>query len=199
MKNAKRKKIGIVGPRTNARNLHLYDSDWQWWGINSAYRGIGLPWKKMFNLHRLVHLERDCPQYVDWDSIFSKRNPNVEMVVVDNWGRLLKNQAIFPRKDMAYQPLSNYHSSSFDWLVAYAIHLKADVISIHGVNFGPVHETGEPLSARPCLEYWLGYARGRGVNVMLGADCESLFKQFHYVRSTQVYGYDDVTMVERRR
>lgn len=193
----KRLKIGIVGPGSDPFPGTNYDAGWQWWGINSAYRNAYAPWTKMFNLHRFAHLERDCPQYVDWDLTFSRRNPKVQMVVIDPWRPALRNQVLFPRKALEYQPLSHYHASSFDWLVAYAIHLKADVISLHGPRFALDSPREEPISAQACLEYWLGYAHGNGINILWGRDCE-LFTQYHLVASRSVYGYDDVRMVERR-
>lgn len=199
MKKKHRLKIAIVGPGASQAGMASYDNGWRWWGINSAYRSVWAPWEKMFNLHRFAHLERDCPQYVDWDSVYSRRNPKVQMVVIDHWKGLLKNQVLFPRAAIAEgQPLPNYHASSFDWLVSYAIHLKADVISIHGARFALDSPREEPISAQACLEYWLGYAQGKGISILWGRDCE-LFTQYHLVASHTVYGYDDVRMVERRK
>ena len=194
----KERKIVIVGPSAHQRAINTYDNTWEFWGINSAYRSIAARWSMMFNLHRLAHLERDVPWYVDWDSVFSRRNPKVKMVVVDGWKGLLKNQVLFPRQDLAGQPRANYHASSFDWMVAYAIHLKATIISLHGARFALDSPREEPISASACLEYWCGYAEGRGIKVWTGVDCE-MFVQYHLVESHTVYGYDDVRMIEKRK
>jgi hypothetical protein len=190
--------IAIVGPGAARGAGSFYDERWKIWGINSAYRQHHARWAKMFNLHRLRHLERDCPQYVDWDSTWSRRNPRVPMVVVDSWKGLLKNQVLFPRAALAKQSRTDYHASSFDWLVAYAIHLKAKLIHIHGARFALDSPREEPISARACLEYWCGYAQGLGIKVTEHRDCE-LFVQYHLVQSRTVYGYDDVHMVEYRK
>ena len=193
--------VAIIGPSAYAGvGLDYNRKDWEIWGINSCYRNTGLcvsNWSRMFNLHRFAHLERDVPRYVDWDAAFSRRNPHVPMYVVDSWGGLLRNERIFPRKALAKQPRCDYHASSFDWLVAFAIHLKAKVIHIHGAQFALDSPREEPISARACLEYWCGYAVGRGIAVNVGADCE-MFLQYHLVASRTVYGYDDVRMVEDR-
>lgn len=191
-------KVAIVGPGSQG-DVTSYDKTWEIWGINSAYRTVTANrWHRMFNLHRIAHLRRDCPQYIAWDGVFSQMNPKVPVYVVDKWGRLLANQKIFPRAELATMPRGNYHASSFDWLVAYAIHLKAEIISLHGVGFALDSPREEPISARACLEYWCGYAQGKGITVWAASDCD-IFYQYHLVRSQTVYGYDDVTMVEKRK
>jgi hypothetical protein len=190
-------KIVIVGPQSDPTSFHFYDKTWEMWGINSAHRRLSLPWTRMFNLHRYAHLERDCPEYVDWDVAFSRRNPKVPMVVVDRWHGLLENEVILPRAELSKQPRGDYHASSFDWMVAYAVHLKAKAIYVHGCQFALDSPRHEPISARACLEYWIGYAQGRGIDTDTAWDCDIL-KQYHLVVSNSVYGYDDIVMVENR-
>ena len=192
-------KVVIVGPGSRSEGLQGYDKTWQFWGINAAYRSVAAPrWNRMFNLHKIAHLRRDVPQYVAWDSTFSQLNPKVPLYVVDSWGRLLANQRLFPRKELAKMPRGDYHASSFDWMVALAIHERAKIISLHGVGFALDSPREEPISARACLEYWCGVAQGKGITVWTASDCD-IFYQYHLVRSRTVYGYDDVTMVERRK
>lgn len=194
-------KIAIIGNGAQAGAATMYDSTWKFWGMNSVHRrrDVYVPrWHLMANLHRLPHLERDVPQYVDWDATFSRRNPKVPMLVCDSWKGLLKNQVIYPRAVIAKMPRGEYHASSFDMLVAYALHLKATHIHLHGAHFALDSPREEPISARPCLEYWCGYAQGRGVEVR-EISCHGLFKQFHLVMTDSYYGFDDVQMIERRR
>jgi hypothetical protein len=195
-------KVAIIGHGAAIGAAGIYQgTGWKIWGINSVHRNALVrgpqDWDAMFNLHRLAHLERDCPQYVDWDSTFSRRNPKVPMVVVDTWGGLLEREVIYPRKAIAKMPRGEYHASSFDMAVAYAIHLKAKVIHLHGANFATDSPREEPISARACLEYWCGYAQGRGIELR-AFSCHGLFRQFHLVMSDSYYGFDDVQMIEER-
>lgn len=191
-------KVAIIGGVSQARYFVGQRDGWNVWGLNAIRPDWVRKWSKMFNLHRFKHLERDCPQYVDVDTAWSKRNPGVPMVVVDRWpNSRLANQVLFPRDKLRSLPRGGeYHAGSFDMLVAYAILLRAEAIAIHGVRL--TNETGEPISARACLEYWIGVAEGRGIQVTCSPDCD-MFAQFHYVRSSTVYGYDDVRLVEQRR
>lgn len=193
--------VAILGPSATWGAGNLYDERWEIWGLNSSYRNQGpaTRWARIFNLHRYAHLERDVPQYVDWDSVYSRRHPKVPFYVVDSWKGLLKNQVIFPQRELAAQPRGRYHASSFDWLVAYAIQLGARNIHIYGAAFAIEGPGQEPISARACLEYWCGYAQGLGIGVIAGRDCVGLFRQFNLVMSDSLYGYDDVHMVEERK
>lgn len=79
-------------------------------------------------------------------------------------------------------------------LAAFAIWLGFKRIELYGVR---LMESGEPIAARACLEYWLGVAEGRGIETYVHPACD-LFAQYHLVKSRTVYGYDDVRLVEER-
>lgn len=192
-------RVAIIGPSAPTGARSLYGRNFECWALNAAYHRACPDPARVFNLHRYAHLERDVPQYVDWDTTFSRRNPQVPIYVIDSWNGLLKNQVIFPRAALEAMPRGAYHASSFDMLVAYAISLKASHIHIHGAAFAVEGPGQEPISARACLEYWCGYAQGLGIDVAAGADCTGLFQQFHLTMSDSFYGYDDVHMIEERR
>lgn len=191
-------KVAIVGGGARPEHWKQYGKGWEVWGLNAIRPFWVAQFHRMFNLHRYAHLDRDCPQYIDWDCIWSSRHPKTPLYVVDTWGGLLKREVLFPLKALRHLPRGGeYHASSLDMMVAFALHLKAREIAIHGVGFH-IMEAGEPISARACLEYWLGVAEGRGVKVTTAGDCPALFHQYHYVRSRSIYGFDDVHMVEDR-
>lgn len=106
--------------------------------------------------------------------------------------KLVPKATVYPRKQVeALTPRGEYHAGSFDWLVALAILEGFTHIQITGVNFAL---GGEPISARPCLEYWIGVAEGRGIKVdVIGGDC---FRIFHLVRSDIPYGFAPWRLIE---
>src|SRR5260221_4531589 len=188
-------KVAIIGGVSQERFFAGQREGWHVWGLNSIRPAWVRKWSRMFNLHRFKHLERDWQHYDDWDPVGSKRNPDVPMVVIDRWpNSRLANTVLFPREKLRVLPRGGaYHAGSFDMMVAYSILLRAEEIAIHGVRL--TNETGEPISARACLEYWIGVAEGRGIKVTTAGDCD-MFAQFQYVRSQTVYGVDDVPMGE---
>lgn len=193
-------KVVILGGDARPFSETSYDDTWEFWCLNCMYRRQPwvTRWNRVFNLHRFAHLDRDAPQYIDADIAFSRTNPKIPIYVVDSWHGWLTNQVIFPRRELEAMPRGRYHAGSFDWLVAFAIHLKAKIISLHGINLAWDSWRDEPISARACLEYWCGYAEALGCKVWTASDCD-LFYQYHIVRSRTVYGYDDVVLVEKRR
>lgn len=192
-------KIAIIGNCAGKGIGRFYDRSWTIWGMNSVHRREDMKavrWAAMFNLHRIEHLKRDCLQYVQWDSNWSRRHPKIPVYVIDRWQGLLKRERIFPGSELKLMPRGYYHASSFDWMVALAIRKGAKAIDIHGAQFALDSPREEPISARACLEYWCGYATGLGIEVNDYAS--ELFIQYHIVASKSVYGYDDVHMVEDR-
>jgi len=81
--------------------------------------------------------------------------------------------------------------------VAHAILEGATEIALHGIGLALDSPRAEPISARACLEYWCGVAEGRGIKVTTAEDCD-IFLQYHLLKSSTVYGYDDVKLIEDR-
>jgi len=199
----------IAGGAKEKYFLHAhYDYSWEIWGLNAIRpdnrpqnRWAPVRWARMFNLHRFAHLNRDCYEYIIWDADWSKNNPTVPFYVIDTWNGLLANEHLFPRHQLhtVLGPRGGiYHAGSIDMMVAYAIALGAVEIGLHGVGLALDTPRGEPISARACLEYWCGFAEGRGVKVKAMPDCDIL-RQYHLVVSDTTYGYDDVKLVVEAR
>ena len=74
--------------------------------------------------------------------------------------------------------------NSFGWMLGLAISLGYKHIHLRGVNFGPGDISDS--YARPMIEYLIGLARGRGVDVTVPED-SGLLKADHYTRSLSQY------------
>lgn len=195
----KGRKAIVIGGRATARYLKGYDKTWELWGLN-AIRPFAVewvldrPWSRMFNLHLWEYLKRDWSDGLEKDIGWAHLHPKVPFYVCDPWAiGALPRQVIFPRRTLEKMPHGTYHAGSFDWLAAFAAHLKLVALDFHGVGLNM--ESGEPLSARACLEYWCGYAEGRGCKITFSPDSQP-FAQYHLVKSDTVYGYDDVKLLE---
>lgn len=176
------------------------EKDTEIWCLN-AIRPAWLNPRKItrcFNLHRYAHLKRDWRDGLDREENWANIFPEVPFYVLDKWPkRILPNQVLFPRDKLdAMEPRSQYHAGSFDMMICLAAAWSYNEIVLHGINLN--NETGEPISARPCLEYWVGRIEGAGTTVTVADDCDALFRQFHYVKSNSYYGYDDVRIIEDR-
>ncbi len=65
----------------------------------------------------------------------------------------------------ALTPHGRYLAGSFSYMVAHAILEGVDKISFHWMSKGVVRSPREPRDAQANLEYWLGVAEGRGIEV----------------------------------
>ncbi len=57
-----------------------------------------------------------------------------------------------------------YFTSTFPYMIALAIEEGVDEITLLG---GDLSSTDEYVDQRPCVEWWLGYAMGRGIRVIV--------------------------------
>lgn len=198
-------RVMILGNARDPQSVlqRIQEGGWELWGFNAIYPwGATLPWARRFNLHMYEHLKRDWATGIRLEVERMKAQPDVPLYVLDSWLRadgtkMLPKEEIFPGEQlMAEQPGARYRAGTFDWLVAYAVWLGAKEITVHGAWLGLDSARDEPISARACLEYWIGYAEGKGVRV--GIFDSDVMYQYHLVRSRTVYGYDDVALVEER-
>lgn len=103
----------------------------------------------------------------------------------------------FPSTKLRRHFGTEYHASSLDWMLAFALYSGYKDIHFWGVNFGPT-EGGEPMSARACLEYWIGRAHGMGVKVTVH-EPTGLFWIYNFTRHKTPYHFDDTwRLVEDR-
>lgn len=192
------KTVIIVGGAAKEKKMPWDNTGVEFWGLNAIRPDwMRNRWTRWFNLHRYAHLQRDWAEGVEREIQWANQNPKVPFYVLDDWTNqniaLLPNRVIFPYH-MGY-PRDTYHAGSFDMLVAFALFEGFSTIHLRGVKLGDPH--AEPISARACLEYWIGFAEARGVTVTVGDDCE-LLAQYHLVKSHTTYGWDDVKLIEER-
>lgn len=197
-------KVVMIGGKARPEDMlpEYAEEGWEFWGLNAVRPPwtADIPWARWFNLHRFEHLVRDWSDGLRAEIKWAKENPKVPFYVLDSWQGELPNEVIWPRQELASlkgYTVHEYHAGSFDWMVAFAVHLGATEIDIHGCTVGTDSPRDEPISARACLEYWIGFAAGRGIRVNIAPSTDIMW-QYHLVRSDTVYGYDDVQLIENR-
>jgi len=65
---------------------------------------------------------------------------------------------VFPLDEMP----AIYFTSTFAYMLAYAIYLRVEEIDLFGI---PLALEGEYREQRSCVEFWIGFAAGRGIRV----------------------------------
>lgn len=192
----------IIGGGAKARDVDVEfceRHDVEVWGFNAIRKKWVRRWDRMFNIHR-YDLLRQYGWPVDIDAEWAADHPHVPFYTADKWpdGRMVRAE-LFPRDRIA-ESLPNarndYHCNTFDWLIAFACYLEFAEVHLHGCNL-TTDGLMEQMSARACVEYWSGFAEGRGTKIVKAPTC-NLFLATHMVLSTRLYGYDDSPAYEDR-
>lgn len=176
------------------------EPDYEFWGLNDPMWRKGHPPLKShdrwFQLHSPSYMEKHYPIGVRLlDERWSA--PTGVKLYMDRHYPEYPDSVAYPKDEVeAMTSFGYYHTSSFDWMVALAILEGWSKIELYGTSFAtfPAILDGEPLAARPCLEYWIGVAEGRGIEVTLcdeGNSCH-LFKNVHVavLASDLRYGFE---------
>lgn len=196
------RKLAIVGLGRGKENTPTPDKQWDVWRLNPGFwreTDVWLETSAWFEIHTRRYLtQAHGAKYAhDVTKLLALTKTPAWFLDPREW-KGVPNRLQFPRTLIAKEfPRGDYHAGSCDWLVAFALTLDYQHIELFGIDLGPT-DAGEPISARPCLEYWCGVAAGRGVNVV--SHSPSLFKIFNYQRASTPYHYDDTwRLIEDRR
>ena len=188
------KKLAIIGFSTATSRPNPWpDAETEVWGFNELYRVYDptlYRFTRWFELHIRSYFANP-----EWHAhaLFLNRLLDLGVTVyLPKRDAAVIRSKFYPRaKVAALSPHGEYHAGSFDWMVALAIAEGFTEITLYGVDFAG---GGEPISARACLEYWLGVAEGRGiVTRVVGGD---VFRIFHLTRSDTPYGFAPFRLVQ---
>src|SRR3990167_7750828 len=113
-----------------------------------------------FDIHRpeIWHMAKTWhPDYLGWLRTVSQ--PVVMQCVTDE----APTSVAFPFHTVraSFGPDARF-GSTFDWMLMLAVLCGAHEIALHGIEFETLHEA---VYQKPLMNYWVGYARGRGVRV----------------------------------
>lgn len=93
----------------------------------------------------------------------------------------------FPLEDVLNHLGHDYFNSTAAYAVAFAIHTRARKISCFGMDF-TYPNTHQAEKGRGCVEYWLGQAQARGIQI--GLPQTTTLMDACYPRAARLYGYD---------
>lgn len=145
-------KIAVIGLNPNTLGEIPWDDDsWEKWGM--AWDGGRTIYRcdKLFEIHD----EETWHNYIE-------RTGEYKRVMADT-GAGLVFQWNFPLKE-AIETFGDYFQFSFSYMMAAAIMKEPDEIMVCG--FSP---DGDYADQRANMEYFIGFARGRGIKVTIAA------------------------------
>ncbi len=146
------------------------------WGVNDLV--LRRPVKLAFEMH-------------DIDRRVEKKLYNIEQeikeinklgipVITQKKHKLLPTAIPFPIDEMP----SRYFNNSIAYMIAYAIYKGAMEIEMYGVA---LIKDDEYSDQRPCIEFWIGYAMGKGIKVTVHEPTT-----IECFKSLELYGYNQV-------
>lgn len=185
--------VAIVGKAGNGDIVPWGEKGWEIWGLNERTVGprIGAH-TRWFQLHPPAYLGKHHPPGLEDLATNWGRKRGVTLYMDAHYSEYPDSVA-YPRKAVeAMTPHGGYHASSFDWMLALAILEGFKTIRLYNCVFTTFpYLNKEPISARPCLEYWAGVAEGRGAEVRV-IDSGDTFKIVHLAKmaSDLQYGFE---------
>jgi hypothetical protein len=148
-------KIAIVGGAESAKDAP-FDSDWLIWVLgNQLHRYKGKRIDRVFEIHE--DLSEHNQGYAMWIS-----NQDIELVVSDKFPISGDHISYFDYERASLLIGENF-SSSPAVMMAQAIMDGATEIGIFGIEMAV--DDHEYFLQRPCMEQWIGYAKGCGIAV----------------------------------
>jgi len=167
-------KIAIVGTTSSLQDAPYQDDSWEIWGLNGAYTAIP-KWDQWFDMHSMEVLKANhSPAYFE----FLKKAGN--KLTLNQKYEEYPDARVFPYKELVGKH-GRYFTNTIAWLIALAIEQQPEEIGIWGVNMA---QDTEYAHQRPCCEYFLGMAKGLGIEINIPKASELL-------KATHLYGVED--------
>ena len=160
-------KVAILGTAGGWERAPWGDPAWEIWGLNDLYRQF-LPYhrarvSRWFELHGNTPLTRVRRPADHWEALESLHVPVYTLHDLPTVTRTVP----YPLAEILAWAPRRYFACTMAYQIALALSEHADAVSLYGL---PLTYAREALIERPCVEWWLGYAEGRGVQVSVDHD-----------------------------
>lgn len=169
------KKVAIVGFAPGSRGKAPFDdTTFQIWGVNEVYKTVPRV-DVLFELHsRELIKDKGGDKHLEW-----LKTAPIPVFMQEHYPEFPSSIA-FP-KDKIVQRFGRYFTNTISWMIAFAIDVGVKELHIYGVDMAADEEYSVQ---KPSVEYFIGLARGMGIDVYLPPQCD-LVKAFY------LYGFED--------
>jgi len=111
------------------------------------------------DMHELDIVEANHPEIIN-----DVRDKHIAYYTIRELAGLPSSKR-YPIENIIEEFGSDYFTSSVAYAIALAVYFGAEEIKLYGVALS---FEGEYYFERPCVEYWIGFARGKGIKVTVG-------------------------------
>lgn len=186
------------------RDIPWDDADWEKWSCNALYEAYPTDaddsddraryaidyyrFDRWFQLHTPQYMRRHWSKEWPAHEIWLRREHRFPIYMQREYGQYPSSRRFPKEKVDKLHYLGGYQISTFTWMLAYAVAERFERIHLFGVDA----DKGEPLAARACLEFWIGYALGRGIDIEVITASPRMFTSVHAAElySNLQYAYD---------
>lgn len=188
------RKIAIIGTTGHANEAPLRANGWERWLAHySSLSGSGLAQDD-----RVYELHDTLTRHAQSVSAIRNRDSVCEVWCFypdPDWTRPRKRASavrVMPTEQLV-ATFGRYFTNSVAWMLAHAIqeHLDGNAVATIGVYGIDMATSKEFSHERPSVEYFLGWARGAGIEIILPASCDLL-------HCANLYGLDHDTWYEHK-
>jgi len=178
-------KVALIGTAPSSRMLAPYhDRSWKIWGCSPGNMNVIPRFDVWFELHGNMlweeHKHYGVP-YIEWLK-------KLECPLYMQSQQWVPNALTFPMRALVAEFGGDFFTSSFVWMMAFAIKCGASEIALYGIDMA---SRDEYILQRPGFFFFRTMARMRGIKV--SAPHESDIMQ-----SPGLYGYSDITPYGRK-
>lgn len=158
-------KIAIVCGSPSWINAPFGDPEWQIWGLGNQLDKLKT--KGLNNVHLLFELHENLTEH-------DKRYPeylaslNIPLITSDKFPVSGDHISQFDYSEASKLLHNEYFTSSCAVMMAHAIMMGATEIAVYGVDMAV--DDHEYFMQRPCMEGWIGYAKGKGIKVSIAEE-----------------------------
>lgn len=168
-------KVALLGCAPGFEAAPFGQPDWEVWGLNDLY--LKLTAERLASVTRWFELHGDTPltrsrRAADhWDKLAALTMPVYTFFSLPTVPSAIR----FPQAIVDRGP--NYFSCTMAYQIALALSEGATDIALFGISLTGAREA---LVERPCVDYWLGYAEGRGVNTSVHQESAHGYGLWHH-------------------
>jgi hypothetical protein len=178
-------KVALIGTAPSSRLLAPFnDPSWTIWCCSPGNQNVIPRVDAWFELHgNLMWPENKHygEPYINW-----MKTLNIPLYMQDN--SVIPNALSFPYKEMVAEFGDGFFTSSFAWMMAFAMKQGATEIALYGIDMA---SRDEYILQRPGFFFFRHEAEKRGIKVSAPHESDIM-------RSPGLYGYSEVTPFGRK-
>jgi len=178
-------KVALIGTAPSSRMLAPYnDPTWEIWSCSPGNMNAVPRANLWFELHGNLHWPENAhygTPYIEW-----LKTLTIPVMMQDQ--RYVPNAISFPYDEMTKEFGKDFFTSSFAWMMAYAIYKGAKEIALYGIDMA---SRDEYILQRPGFFFFKHIAESRGIKVWAPHESDIM-------QHPGLYGFSEVTPFGRK-